>query len=510
MRVSGSWCQTSLVIVALGVLFGWPGCGRSGTSPDSAPEARVAAIESEAPQDWQAFEEWVATEIQMARAPVPLPANPVLAAPKWPCRRLAQVLDQAEITCAWQPGNDDNKPLITLGPFRSDERAATFTAEKTFDRMLGWGLEMTVSGFEVESADVGRVSIDIHAPYGRHLDLRWSDGGFMRIPVPDNERSWKLDLLTDGLTNWAGRLDNLMIRSDGFEETGAFAIRSLSFHAHENTFAKPVGQRRISVEGERRSAIYGHCPAEVTFATGSVPTDANLTVGLAALLPDRGQSLAKSTAAEVDFEIVVEHDGEPGTVLDRRLNVGRGWTNVSVSLARWAGQDVSLSLKTHSEQPGAVALWGSPTIYQPVADPPIMILYLIDALGAKHCSLYGYKRPTTPRLDALAERGVWFAHLYTNSPVTVPSVPDIQLSMPTERHGVYHSSIGAPLELVTIADALSAAGFATASFITNANAGVRQNMDQGFDEFFPRALFHWCERTSADRSVPINGALSWF
>ena len=146
----------------------------------------------------------------------------------------------------------------------------------------------------------------------------------------------------------------------------------------------------------------------------------------------------------------------------------------------------------------------------PVADPPIMILYLIDALAAKHCSLYGYERPTTPRLDALAERGVWFAHMYTNSPVTVASVPDTQLSMPTERHGVYHASIAAPLELVTTADALSAAGYATASFVTNANAGVRQGMDQGFDQFFPKTLFHWHEKTALDRSVPIETVLDWF
>ncbi|MBU0616843.1 MAG: sulfatase-like hydrolase/transferase, partial [Planctomycetes bacterium] len=459
--------------------------------------------------DRQAFEQWVTLEIQKPREPVPLPTDPVLAEPKWPCQRLDQTLDQAAITCAWQGIEAGNKPLITLGPFRSDEPAATFAAEKTFDRMLGWGFELTVSGFQVQSGEVGRVSIDIHAPYGRHLDLRWSEGGFMRIPVPDNERSWKLDLLTDGLTNWAGQMDTFMLRSDGFEEGGVFEIRSLSFYGHEDAFVEPVGQRRISVERQRRSAIYAHCPAEVRFVSCPVPTDAKLTTGLAALLPDRGQS-ADSTAAEVDFEIVVEHDDESVTVFDRRLNVGGGWTDISLSLAQWSEQDISLSLRTHAEQPGVVALWGSPTIYQPVADPPIMILYLIDALAAKHCSLYGYERPTTPRLEGLAERGVWFAHAYANSPVTVTSVPDIQLSMPTERHGVYHSSIAAPLELVTIADALSAAGFATASFITNANAGVRQNMDQGFDEFFPRALFHWHERTSADRSVPIEQVLDWF
>jgi arylsulfatase A-like enzyme len=492
------------------LLICWGACDHSGPAPERTSSPLVAVIEQEAPQQWAAFEEWVAAEIQQPRESVPLPSNPVLAEPKWPCQRLDQALDQAVVTCPWQSSRDDERPLIRLGPFRSDEPAATFKVEKTFDRMLGWAAEMTISGFLVRCEDVGRVSIDIRAPYGQHLDLRWSDGGFARIPVPDNERSWRLDLLTDGLTDWAGRLDELMIRSDGFEESSVFEIRSLCFYGHENVFVKPVGHRTVGVAGERRSAIYGHCPAEVKLADCYIPADARLTVGLAALGADPGRSPMGSAATEVDFEIVVEYDGEQTTVFDQRVGVAGGWRDVSVSLAPWAGQDVSLSLKTHSEQPDVIALWGSPTIYQPVANPPIMILYLIDALAAKHCSLYGYDRPTTPRMEALAERGVWFANMYTNAPVTVTSVPNTQLSMPAERHGVYHSSIAAPRELVTIADALSAAGFATASFVTNANAGVRQGMDQGFDEFFPHALFHWDERTSADRTVPIEAVLDWF
>ncbi len=488
--------------------FGWGGCDRSDTSRRDSRTGPAAAVESEAPTEWPAFEAWVAEEIQKSREAVPLPSDPVLAEPKWPCRRLDQALDQAEITCTWRAGDDDTKPLITLGPFRGDEQAATFTAEKTFDRKLGWGLQMNVSGFLVQCEDVGRVSIDIHAPYGRHLDLRWSEGGYIRIPVPDNEQAWKLDIATDGLTNWTGPLEMLLIRSDGFEE-GVFEIRGLSFYGHENAFAKPVGRRRVSVNHERRGTIYTHCPAEVKFTNCAVPADGILTVGLAALAPDRKQAAAGNATA-VDFEIVVEDAGGGTTVFDRRMDTLEQWSDVAVSLAPWAGREVAITLKTHADQPGVVALWGNPTIYQPVAEPPIMILYLIDTLGAKHCSLYGYERATTPRLEAIAEQGVWFAHTYANSPVTVTSVPDTQLSMPTERHGVYHASIGAPLELVTIADAMRAAGFATASFITNANAGVRQNMDQGFDEFFPRALFHWQERTSADRSVPIEGVLNWF
>ena len=217
-----------------------------------------------------------------------------------------------------------------------------------------------------------------------------------------------------------------MIRSDGYEEGKVFEIRSLRFLGHENEYPRPVGLRRISVGGQRRTAVYGHCPAEIVFSGSVLPDDAKMTVGLAARVPDRNR-FQPGVAA---FQIIVEDGGERTTVFDRTLNPVGQWTDISVSLANWAGKDVNIILTASADDAETVALWANPTVYQPAVDPPIMVLYLIDTLAAKHCSLYGYHRPTTPRLEELADRGVWFEDMYANSPVTVTSVPDTQLSMP--------------------------------------------------------------------------------
>jgi len=51
-----------------------------------------------------------------------------------------------------------------------------------------------------------------------------------------------------------------------------------------------------------------------------------------------------------------------------------------------------------------------------------VVLVTVDALRADHVSSYGYARPTTPAIDALAARGTRFAHAYCATPHTSYSV----------------------------------------------------------------------------------------
>lgn len=65
-------------------------------------------------------------------------------------------------------------------------------------------------------------------------------------------------------------------------------------------------------------------------------------------------------------------------------------------------------------------LWGSltPLLFAPHAGPPFaltpaargqppnILVLVFDAMSARHLSLYGYKRPTTPNLEALASRAI--------------------------------------------------------------------------------------------------------
>lgn len=60
-----------------------------------------------------------------------------------------------------------------------------------------------------------------------------------------------------------------------------------------------------------------------------------------------------------------------------------------------------------------------------VVAQPNLLLITIDAMRADHLGAYGYTRPTSPRLDALARESVVFDRAYANAPSTRLSMPAI-------------------------------------------------------------------------------------
>ncbi len=62
--------------------------------------------------------------------------------------------------------------------------------------------------------------------------------------------------------------------------------------------------------------------------------------------------------------------------------------------------------------------------HRPNAD---IVLITVDAVRADHLGCYGYTRPTTPNIDALAARGVRFAHAYTQAPHTSFSLASVMI-----------------------------------------------------------------------------------
>lgn len=124
-------------------------------------------------------------------------------------------------------------------------------------------------------------------------------------------------------------------------------------------------------------------------------------------------------------------------------------------------------------------LWGC----QPQHDPNVLIL-VIDALRPDHLGCYGYARPTSPTLDALARRGVLFADATSPSSYTRAAVPSIFASVHPAAHGVF--SQGRQVEVLsdeytTLAETLKARGYRTAAFMPNPSLHRSFNFVQGFD-----------------------------
>ncbi|MCF6283807.1 MAG: sulfatase-like hydrolase/transferase [Candidatus Hydrogenedentes bacterium] len=112
---------------------------------------------------------------------------------------------------------------------------------------------------------------------------------------------------------------------------------------------------------------------------------------------------------------------------------------------------------------------------------PNIVIFLIDTLRADRLGVYGYERPTSPNIDALAEEGVCFTRADSAAPWTLPSV----VSMMTSKYPVEHQVITDGREIrasdPVLAERLKVLGYATASFYANQYAGDASGMTRGFD-----------------------------
>lgn len=115
-----------------------------------------------------------------------------------------------------------------------------------------------------------------------------------------------------------------------------------------------------------------------------------------------------------------------------------------------------------------LAAAGIPAAARATPPAPInLLLITIDTLRADHLSAYGYEKPTSRRLDALAREGVLFSDLIAPRGQTWPSIASLFTSMHPREHGVRSNGIQLDPTIPTLAQTLGGAGYATAGFITN-------------------------------------------
>lgn len=149
---------------------------------------------------------------------------------------------------------------------------------------------------------------------------------------------------------------------------------------------------------------------------------------------------------------------------------------------------------------------------RPGIEPLHVMLVTVEGLRADRCSFLTHDRPTTwvPSdelmreeqrafgLDDLASDGVTFARCYAPSPVREVSLATLFSSRPPLESGVVQAEDVLPGELVTLAEAFRAGGFATGAFIGGA---------ESFDEAFARG-FDVVERRDGDLEA-LRAAASW-
>ena len=126
----------------------------------------------------------------------------------------------------------------------------------------------------------------------------------------------------------------------------------------------------------------------------------------------------------------------------------------------------------------------SPPVTQAPARPNVLIL-ASDSLRADHLSNYGYPRPTTPAIAALASRSVQFSQCYVPIASTLESMTSLMSGQYPHTHGLQHAYPNreqvehVKLNSPTLAGQFAAAGYET-TVLGDWCAGVFSRIPHGF------------------------------
>ncbi len=143
--------------------------------------------------------------------------------------------------------------------------------------------------------------------------------------------------------------------------------------------------------------------------------------------------------------------------------------------------------------------------------PHHVLLVVIDTQRADHLGCYGYPRPTSPVIDALAKESVVFENAASQATWTLPSM----VSMMTASY-VAEEVLRIPDDKATIAEVFKKNGFATGAFICNDLLSRDSKFDRGFDEFqwqlvpygSNAPILDWVRAHKDGRTFTEKGAIS--
>ncbi len=320
----------------------------------------------------------------------------------------------------------------------------------------------------------------------------------MSVEIDGETIPYRADRLPKGRTGWTIAKGELRVRPPEGWTAGPIVVHhpelarrvsALDLEGAEGPTADHV-RRSLTLDDETRSGLMIAAPGTGSW-TLTLPAGGRLVTALGMIpapLPD-----AESDGALAIVTVVAggeRHEVARQPVPPRPVE----FDPLEVDLSSWAGQEITLELSADpvNTPDYDYVFFASPTVSgTPTGDVRRVVVIGVDTLRASHLSLYGYDRPTSPELDAWAERAVVFDEAWTPAPRTRPSFR----TATTGRRPL--DAIGA----TNIGEVFDRNGFATAAFVANVHLHPRFGFDDGFD------LWHLDTKAKADDQV--DSALAW-
>lgn len=123
---------------------------------------------------------------------------------------------------------------------------------------------------------------------------------------------------------------------------------------------------------------------------------------------------------------------------------------------------------------------------------PNIILMVLDTVGAKHLSLYGYPRPTSQNLERIAEDCLVYSRCFAPACWTVPSHASMFTGLYPSQHGAFEGRFILRDNLPHLVPILKAQGYATYGISTNSLVSPASGLCRDFDEFHDLGFTEVC------------------
>jgi arylsulfatase A-like enzyme len=242
---------------------------------------------------------------------------------------------------------------------------------------------------------------------------------------------------------------------------------------------RPARVQRLTLAGQERPALSESARYRVR-----LPRRPLLTFGVG-LAPGGDRPLGRlRMTVRADGQALFRHAFSPRDA--------REFTDVSVPL-EGLGDEVLLEFEVRPAGPagrtgdagGALPAIADPVIHDldDYGGAKGVVLVSIDTLRSDHVGCYGYPRPTTPRIDALARDGLLCLDAVSTSSWTLPAHLSMLTSVDAGEHGGIDGDHGFNRLRPTLASLLRGAGYATRAITSHLYVAPAYGLDEGFERF---------------------------
>lgn len=320
------------------------------------------------------------------------------------------------------------------------------------------------------------------APPG--MELRRPDGTVIphKYVASASEPHWIYDKKTLSLVNFGEESpDGILFSYPKATERE----RALNLDAGEAT-AEEFVRTSVQAGAESRSGLLLPAPSHVKW-TVKVPPAADLRFAPSLVAPE---ILTGEPSDGATLTITLEDSAGRQTLWSERWT-SDAFEEVSIDLAKWAGQTVTLHMETADE--GSTRFdylfVADPRLSSRKTNPRKVVMVFVDTLRPDHLDVYGYERETAPALAALAKNAVVYENTRNVAPWTLPSTRSVLTGMDPE----YYFSTP------TLQGRMREAGFITAMFAGNMYLGPAFGINRDWGLHFVELLPH--AEDQVDRAV---------